>query len=60
MVAGRLRQRVALPNQDTIHFDEASTMATFIYLFTVVFFAYVIYVILGDQISDYLKNNFRR
>jgi|GEM_PF-2591934 hypothetical protein len=31
-------------------------MATIIYLLTVAFFAYVIYVVLGDEISAYLKN----
>lgn len=34
-------------------------MSAIIYVLTVIFVAYVIYVVLGDEISAYIKNNFR-
>ena len=35
-------------------------MSAIIYILTVIFVAYVIYVVLGDEITDYFKNAFRR
>jgi hypothetical protein len=35
-------------------------MSTIIYVLTVIFVAYVIYVVLGDEITVYFKNSFRR
>ena len=33
-------------------------MSTLIYALTVVYFSYVIYVVLGDKIGIFIKNNF--
>jgi hypothetical protein len=35
-------------------------MSAIIYALTVIYFAYVVYVVLGDEINSYIKNNFRR
>lgn len=33
-------------------------MSTLIYALTVLYFSYVIYVVLGDKIAVFIKNNF--
>jgi hypothetical protein len=40
-------------------FLKVSVMSAIIYVLTVLFVAYVIYVVLGDEISAFIKNNFR-
>jgi len=35
-------------------------MSAIIYALTVIYFTYVVYVVLGDEINSYIKNNFRR
>jgi hypothetical protein len=35
-------------------------MSAIIYVLTVIFVAYVIYVVLGEEISEFFKKSFRR
>ncbi|AEG02893.1 hypothetical protein Metme_4554 [Methylomonas methanica MC09] len=38
-------------------FSEIITMSTIIYILTVFYFSYVIYVVLGDKIGVFIKHN---
>jgi hypothetical protein len=57
--ASALLSQLFLPASISLHFYKGSIMSAIIYVLTVLFVAYVIYVVLGDEISAYIKNNFR-